>query len=227
MSPDRSPFPAAWWGISLESAGLAAERPDLGTYGRYEYDRLPPVPFDPTGDFAWLEPAAAAFEASIAAERADINADAAVDLRAAADRAGVSLPPAFLTFAETPALAARVRSATDCFLDVCPALVPSPAGGGHLVRFLADSQGCLFWYLYLTPGGADHAVVVSPQFFGTPEEEWKDESDWPPDIAFCAESFEAFVWRFWLENEIAFAGYDGDPVPAAGAGYIARYRAGG
>ncbi|MEH1128994.1 hypothetical protein [Micromonospora sp. CPCC 206061] len=43
------------------------------------------------------------------------------------------------------------------FLDLAQAPAPLPDGGGHLVRFLADQQGCLYWYLHVTEDGADHA----------------------------------------------------------------------
>ena len=52
--PSESPFPCHWWGISLEDAGLGEVRPDVGTYGRYEFDCMPPVPYEMRGDFAWL-----------------------------------------------------------------------------------------------------------------------------------------------------------------------------
>jgi hypothetical protein len=54
MLPSQSPFPCRWWGIGLEDAGLGDVRPDVGTYGRYEFDRFPPVPFEMRGDFGWL-----------------------------------------------------------------------------------------------------------------------------------------------------------------------------
>jgi hypothetical protein len=123
-----------------------------------------------------------------------------------------------------PSLQHRVRSNTDCCLHLCPAAVPSPVGDGHLVRFLNDSQGCLFWYLYLADRGSDHAVVSSPGFYGTQDEQWQEEEPDPSELAFCAESFEAFCCRFWLENEIWFAEYDGEPIPAPGITYIEHYR---
>jgi hypothetical protein len=46
-----------------------------------------------------------------------------------------------------PALQERIRSNTDCYLDLYYEPLRSPLGGGYLVRFLADSQGCIFWYL--------------------------------------------------------------------------------
>jgi hypothetical protein len=39
---------------------------------------------------------------------------------------------------------------------LCPEPIRVSHGDGYLVGFLADSQGCLFWYLYLTADGADH-----------------------------------------------------------------------
>ena len=70
---------------------------------------------------------------------------------------------------------ARIRSTTDCFIDICSEAVQAPIGGGFLVRFLADSQCCLFWYLYLTANGSDHAVVASHGFYGTEAEQWQEE----------------------------------------------------
>jgi hypothetical protein len=223
MLPSESPFPCHWWGTGLEDAGLGDVRPDVGTYGRYEFDRLPPVPFEMRGDFAWLA-AAPAHDHSIGDEKAAENARALQLLRESSARLGLRLPEAFIKFMETPALHERIRSNTDCFLDLCPEPVRSPIGGGYLVRFLADSQGCIFWYLYLTPDGSDHAVVSSPGFYGTEAEQWHDEPPDPSDIVFCAESFEAFMCRFWLENEIWYAEWQKTPMPDVGREYIERYR---
>jgi hypothetical protein len=204
MQPSESPFPCHWWGTSLEDAGLGDVRPDVGTYGRYEFNRLPPLPFEMRGDFAWLT-TAPAHDQSIGDEKAADNIQALVHLRESAKRLDLQLPQAFTTFMETPALHTRIQSNTDCFLDLCPDLIRAPIGGGYLIRFLADSQGCIFSYLYLTADGSDHAVVSSPGFYGTEAEQWQDEPPDPHEIVFSAESFEAFMCRFWLENEIWFA----------------------
>src|SRR5437016_4079508 len=42
MLPAHSPFPCHWWGAGLEAVALGELRPDRGTYGRYEFGRLPP-----------------------------------------------------------------------------------------------------------------------------------------------------------------------------------------
>lgn len=233
MPPSELPFPRYWWGIGLEDAGLADLRPDDGTYGRYEFDRLPALPYETRGDFAWLA-AASLHEQSVGEEKAAGNAEALPRLRASAARLGVPLPEAFVRYMETPALHRRVRSCTDCYLDLCPEPVRSPVGGGLLVRFLSDSQGCLFWYLYLAPGGRDHCVVASPGFYGSGAEmeqwaEWDEAKEGPPDpdeIVYCAESFEAFLCRFWLENEVWFAGDEGVPLSDACREYVERYRSG-
>jgi hypothetical protein len=226
MLPADSPFPCHWWGTSLENVGLGEVRPRVGTYGRYDFALLPPLPFGLQGDFDWLA-AARARDENIGNEKAAENTEAIYLLREASDRLGLRLPEAFTRFMETSSLHARIRSNTDCYLDLCPQPIRSPVGGGCLVRFLADSQGCIFWYLYLTPDGSDHAVVASPDFYGTEAEQWEDEPPDPAEIVFCAESFEVFMCRFWLENEIWYAEYQGTPMPNAGREYIERYRSNG
>ncbi|MCS6863525.1 MAG: hypothetical protein NZS48_00420 [Gemmata sp.] len=214
-------------------------RPDVGTYGQYEFDRLPPLPFEMRGDFAWLAQRPA-FDHNIGEERAAEIAFALPKLRDAANRLGIRLPESFTRFMGSPELHQRVRSNTDCYLNLCDELVRSPIGGGWLVRFLADSQGCRFWYLYLTPDGSDHAVVSSRDFYGSETEQWQDEpldpsetEQWqdepldPSEIVYNAESFEAFMCRFWLENEIWYAASEKTPMLDVGREYIERYRRGG
>lgn len=223
MRPEESPFRPYWWGTSLEDVGLDGVRPNVGTYGRYDYTQLPPLPFALCGQLEWLSHSRA-FERNVGEEKGDDNARALVALRQSADAVGLQLPPAFVRFMADRSLHQRIRSNTDCFLDLCPALVRSPVGDGFFVRFLADSQGCVFWYLYLTQGGTDHAVVSSPGFFGVKEEMWQDEVPDPAEIVFCAESFEEFLCRFWLENEIWYAEYEHTPMPNVGTQYIEQYR---
>jgi len=222
MRSEHSPFPCHWWGIDLENVGLETVRPRTGTYGRYDFRRLPPLPFELHSDFQWLA-TAPSHGWHIGVERAAENPPALLALRASSRRIGLRLPVSFERFLQDPSLHEHVRSNTDCYLDICPALVSSPIGNGHLIRFLSDSQGCQFWYLYLTRDGSDHAVVSSPGFYGTQEERWQDYEPDSGELAFCAESFETFVCRFWLENEIWFAAFEGAPMLAAGVQYIKQY----
>jgi hypothetical protein len=213
-----SPFRPYWWGVELEGAGVSS-RPDVGTYGQYAYDVLPPVPFPMSGDLAWLA-------AQPTHDEWGIGESAVAELPqlvSACDRLGVGLPPAFLSFMRTPELQRRVRSSTACFIDVSPEPARAPRGDGYLIRFLADQQGCLFWYLFLTADGQDHAVVCSEDYYGPPDDD-EQEGD-PDDIVFCGESFETFLCRYWLENEIWFADNDDTPMPAVATEYVDRYRA--
>ncbi len=198
-------------------------RPRVGTYGLYEYEKLPALPFELKGEFDWLE-AAASYRGHIGAERGGECKRALPALRAEASRAGVELPADFLRFMESVALQRHMRSCTDCLFDLSAELVVSPRGGGYLVRFLADSQGCVFWYLYISEKGC--AVVTSPDFYGAEEEQWQEEPGDPAKIVFCAESFEEFICRFWLENEIWYAGYEKRALSGVQAAYVQHYRRG-
>ena len=223
MRSTDSPYPAAWYGTDLSNVGLGEVRPDVGTYGAYSYSDLPTLPLDLRGGFEWLEHEAAHSE-HIGREKA-AELPAAVDaLRTACNALGLWLPRSFELFVRAPALWARVRSCTDCFLDIGPAPIRAPDGTGYLIRFLKDSQGCLFWYLYLVGDGTMHGVLVSSDFHGTAAEQGHDEPPAAADLVFCAESFEEFMARFWLENELWLAGYNGQAVSVAGAEYVARYQ---
>lgn len=224
MRPEKTTFRPLWWGTSLEKAGLPTLRPRVGTYGQYRYEVLPKTPPEMHGDLRWLAHAHAR-DSHIGQERASELPAATAALRANCAAIGLELPQTFLHFVGTPDLQERVRSNTDCFLDVCPAAIPCRHGSGRLVRFLADSQGCLFWYMYFPGVGPEHAVLASSDSCGTPEEQWQDGERQTEELAFVAESFDSFLWRFWIENEIWFAVYlEKTQVAPGGEAYLAEYR---
>jgi hypothetical protein len=78
--------------------------------------------------------------------------------------------------------------------------------------------------LYLTTDASDHAVVSTPAFYGTESEQWQNEISEGSEIVFSAESFETFIGRFWLENEIWFSAYEKKAMTEAGKTYIESYR---
>lgn len=175
--------------------------------------RRPPGAHDP-----WLADQPTPEECSIGTEPvAELP-----ELEAACDRLGLTLPAVFLDFLRSPQLQSKIHSCTACFVDVGPEPVKAPGADGYLIRFLADQQGCVYWYLYVT--ATDHAVVSSVDFYGDPED-GDDEGDDEGEIEFCGESIEAFLYRFWLENEIWFAADEGDPLPNDAEEYIRRYQA--
>jgi hypothetical protein len=218
MQVDETPFPAGWLG-----QGLKGVRPDVGTYGQYPCENLPPLPIDFRGDFEWLR-RQPAHDQSIAGGMPAENVKALAALIQDAAKRGATLPPEFVQFFRSPELQQRVRSCTDCYLNLSPACAPSPLADGFLIRFLADSQGCVFWYLYQRPGSAAHCVVASPDFYGAPAEQWSDDPPDPDQIVFCEESFERFLCRFWLENEIWFAEHGYRPPFVEGQRYLESYK---
>ena len=140
------------------------------------------------------------------------------------------LPPAFRLFVEDPEPRRHVRSATACYLDLAHFTV-LVSGGGVLIHFLSDQQWVLHWLLYLGPDGSE-AVVVSPNPIGFDEGEGEPlhlvdlnaAQDW---LAVCAETFEEFLYRYWIENELFFRlAVDQkslDALPAELRAYAAAY----
>ncbi|MBA4062226.1 MAG: hypothetical protein C0501_00705 [Isosphaera sp.] len=214
MRANPTPFPAEWIGTDLPGC-----RHVDGTYGGSGYHTLPPLPVERfRGDWRWLLP------------NGHVPQPVAHGTRLAglAAARGLTLPPGFVALADDRAARALVRSCTDCSFNWAKAVAHSPAGeGGSLIRFYADSQGCVFWYLYATPTGYS-CVVASPNFYGDgdagPEEE-------PGAVWFCAPSFEAFVYRTWVENEIWFRSvkptsdfHDPRPMTPEMRAYVDHYR---
>ncbi len=224
MDLKQSPFQSAWFGTALENVGLVDQRPYVGTYGQYEYDALPALPVSQDDAFGWLADASK-HERHIGSEQAAQGAGVLPKLIDACRSSAVTLPKSFVTFMGNLDLQARVRSITGGFLDLVETPAPSPTGNGTLIRFLADSQGCLFWYLYIPTGLSDHAVVCSGDIYG-PESDLRESAEDPdPDaIFFTAESFEAFLCRFWIENELWLSEYQPTPMNDICRQYLELYR---
>ena len=223
MLPNQTPFPAAWLSIELEGY---RDHPEPTTYSQFSYENLPQLPTELfRGDFEWLKQSELSEDVEIVDLRPQIER-----LLTTASQIKLALPEEFVRFMKSPDLPNHIRSCTDCFFDLSDEIVESPAGkGGYLIRFLSDSQGCLFWYLYLTKTG-EHCVVVSDKLFGSEgellyDDEEIEDSDGESYIFFCAQSFEEFIYRFWIENEIWFAlSYDDEPLTEEQQNYVEHYK---
>jgi hypothetical protein len=92
------------------------------------------------------------------------------------------------------------------------------------MRFLHDQQDCLIWHLYLSPNG-DECVLVSgaylDQVFTGEEDITEEQAIWQTRV--CAPSFEAFLYRFWLENVLWFQLNDDKPLNEEQQRYLAFY----
>jgi hypothetical protein len=227
-APQSTPFAYGWW-----SFDLGEDRPCDGTYCYYPYDSLPPIPEAQfTGALQWLEQAGEAEEP--AADELPTRLSA---LTASAQQLGLPLPQAFLTLLASPALRDRIPSCTACYFDLSRKIVPCPGSeAGYIIRFLNDQQDVLSWYLYLTTQG-EHCVLVSPYQLDEAAEDEEGEEEREPlteqqrrsiiaNTLICAPSFEAFVYRFWLENVLWFK-LNGDEsgLTDAEQQYVAHYRA--
>jgi uncharacterized protein (TIGR02996 family) len=212
-------YPASWPGV-----GLADIRPTDSTYAGSGYHTLPPVPvawivrFDawyarmavgPPVNSSWQDDE----DEDAAALRALAEEDrltAIPRLSVAANEFGLKLPDPFARFFLDDRHPGLFQSPTDCFFNLPEQIVPAPdCPEAGLVRFYSDSQGCLQWYLYLTPEG-DECVVTSSTYFGgdwvtrqmVDRGTWRHEAEDEPGgpFWFCAPSFAEFIARSWLES---------------------------
>jgi hypothetical protein len=208
-----APFPLRWFSFELQGY-----RPSRSTYDFYPYDDLPPLPEDQfTGKLQWLVPLDSEidilmqpyrFPAELQAEWHPRWVEHRKEIVASAQQLGLCLPPAFLRFMASTELQDRIPSGTDCWF-LFSSIVPCPRSrDGYIIRFLQDNQGCSAWYLYLSPDGKEcvltsgarlHLLVTNPEQLGNISEEEEMEHTYV-----CAPSFEAFLYRFWIENVLAF-----------------------
>jgi hypothetical protein len=162
MDWTRTPFRTGWW-----SFRIPGYRSGRGTYDLFDYETLPPVnEAYISHQLDWLRspivrPSSIITDEGPADQTAALNTARLANARVIATALHLTLPDSFIMFLQTPALQAQVPSCTACYLDVGTQFIPCPFGSdGYLLRFLNDQQGCLFWYLYLTPRG-EHCVVAS------------------------------------------------------------------
>jgi hypothetical protein len=205
-----SELPRVW--PSIELPGHREHLDPYATYSPFAHEELPPIGRPLDDELRWLlgEPLVPASLAEV-----DDAASTPATLDGLERVAGpeLTVPGAFAAFVGAGEAQARIRSCTDCYLDLGDLPVPV-VGGGRLVHFLSDSQWVLHWLLYVAPDGSE-AVVATDRAFGF---ELAGETVPAFDPAagegvVCAESFAEFLYRFWIENEIWFAlgGPDEEP----------------
>lgn len=171
----------AWRGIALP--GYSDFR---GTYERFECSDVRTRPGSLDRSFSWLCSAPdVPISGSIGA------ADLTAQLRAVAGDRWWELPQALLVFISSPALQAKVPSATGCWLNFGDELEPVGDDGDTLLRVLSDQQDCLHWFVRLS-GTRGCDVVVPPFSYCEDRSDWTDEERglYEPVIDVCADSFE-------------------------------------
>lgn len=237
------PFAWGWVGFDLGDA-----RPCDSTYCQFPYEDLPPLPtLDGTlnwlGQPGWMEAPDVALERRAARERWSAEAQATVrDLATQAERLGVVLPSAYRRLMAAPELYTRIPEYASCWFNHGEALLdPCPGSeDAFVVRFLNDQQDCTLWYLYLTRRGDEAVLAVNdPYPEATPylERLVRPDEDGPltdqerravlANTYACAPSFEAFVYRWWLESTIYMKvhEYTSEPLTAEERRYLAHAHA--
>jgi hypothetical protein len=199
-------LPRVWPSIDLP--GYREHPEEYATYSGFDFDALPPIERHLDDELGWL-----LSERLVPASLADVEHDVArpatsEELALLLAGETIALPQSFSTFIESAEPRRHVRSCTDCYLDLGDFVVPVP-GGGTLVHFLSDQQWVFHWFVCAALDGSE-AVVVTDRPFGF---ELSDEDEYgtlrafdgnSPAAAVCSESFSAFLFRFWIENEIWF-----------------------
>jgi hypothetical protein len=172
---------------------------------------LKELPHAIDGSFEWLRATQTHDEWAIGDELrnelpAQLNA-----LRKSAQSCGLTIPLEFVNFIQSPELHRHLRSANGCYLRLAESVLPFEAG--FLIRFLSDQQDCCFWYLFTNADGTDHCVVSSIPFFDADDVEFEPHELVETAFQIWATSFEGFLSRFWIENEIDFMGDDDESEP--------------
>ncbi|MFO7852648.1 MAG: hypothetical protein ACQERS_10465 [Bacteroidota bacterium] len=198
--PDKHLFSEGWIAVG----GMGEPWDVFGTYGHIPFKFLPAVDtslFD--NEFEWLPELDEKWEEFMMGE--DLG-NTFNSLRDSARNTGIVLPKAFLVFFESPYYQNCMISATECYFELSDKIVEIPGGqSGHLIRFMNDGQDVMHWYLYID-GENTHRVVAS---------NWMLDSEYPigkslesklEDAIVCANSFEEFIYRFWIENRIWISG---------------------
>ncbi len=219
-------LPEGWWWSGLP--GLEA----AGTYQLIPLERLPKIRPESIRSWDWIPDVASPLAWSIG------DSDDAEAFLRAASAADVLVSERFRSFISTPRLRWAIRSGTGCWwslgrgrgvpvrAEIANALGfegPSehlalmayvPGVGRHVVRFLTDQQDSLFWFLML--GDDDGAVLVSGRDLmeepaATADDVWK-----------VATTFQEFIYRFWIENEISFRTEEGVPLSEEQQAYLSE-----
>jgi hypothetical protein len=200
------------------TSGLPGTECQHQTYCLRPLDRLPAITTDLVGDFSWLPQVPRPLGWSISTTGGSAG-DGRFLARARAE--AIDLPGSFVALLASPRRLWGIRSMTGCWWSLDgDSLQRLPTADLLAIRFLTDQQGALYWHLLLD-GTPDPPVIVSHQDF-TDRETWEPS---PIDHIYrCAPSFEAFMYRFWIENEIGFRTHEKEALTPEQLRYLEEAR---
>ena len=104
-----------------------------------------------------------------------------------------------------PLLPPCIKSCTGNSFNPPEDYLISGRGGNLYVSFFADDQDCVHWGMVFPHEPSKYAPVVAGglDFWTCPDEPDRHKEAWAPFMA--ASQLEAFLYRYWIENEIWFA----------------------
>jgi hypothetical protein len=219
MSQLQSVVCRSWTAFDLPGV---RENDRFATYSMSPKLRLPPITIELDDSFNWLRER----QADEVEECPISGGDEALvaQYRRVREQVDVAMPPVFDTFMQSPDLHQRVRSVTCCYLQM-PDFLVRTAGveDGYLIHFLSDQQWCCHWNLYLDQNG-EQLVLGSDEAFGFEGEKGVSRVDLREEnVWICADSFNEFLYRFWIENEISFK-YGEEALTSEQQEYVDFYR---
>jgi len=198
-------FRRAWLGPNPEGKG--------GTYAEYTFEH--PVFQSPPSNLDWLTPLDPFITDQMKPhwqERMELwpweTFQANLEtLKRESKETGLKLPRRFAELMSSLELQQRIPSATACYFDLSDHLILSPfQTGDRIIRFLNDQQACCAWYLYFQKSSSPCVICSS----STEQSNFLDEltNTLPLErvevirkaTLLVAPTFDAFLYRFWLEN---------------------------
>ena len=199
--------PRTWW-----FPGIPRYRPyprGLRAYAPFDLDVQPPVPADLGHTFRFLQDKRAVSSRAITQDDDGAHSRVLSRNKLSAIVGSHLVPHAFERFAARPKLQRKIRSVTGCHLDLGNFAVPIIGAPGVLCHFLSDQQWVKHWFVYCSDGPENGTVVATDLPYGF-ETDGQFEEDVPrsidlataTDVTVCADSFEEFLYRFWVENEL-------------------------
>jgi hypothetical protein len=200
--PALEGVPRLW--LTIGVPGIVEE--PQSTYWALPLDEMPPVGQALAGTLDWLV-RSPSHEPSLQQGPDDPAERDATSAELEAVAPNLHPPAAFRRFIADAEPRRHIRSATACYLDLGHFAVVME-DGGTLVHFLSDQQWVLHWLMYSGADGSE-AVVVSSAPLGFDDGETRplrqlDRQQAVALVAVCSDSFEEFIYRFWIENELWF-----------------------
>ena len=140
MSTIPSGIKTGWWSFELPQY---RPHPEPSTYSLFSYEDLPPIHEKLDSGFQWLKSQPAKARSLTEGCYSDGSKPDLNKLSTIAAQPGIDVPKPFTAFIQSAELHERVRSCTDCYLDVADhAMKTKGITDGYLIFWLENE----IWY---------------------------------------------------------------------------------